>query len=120
MRRIRNKNIIICPRNKQFTDLVVCAANCKNKCSLYFEKIDIHILEYFVLTHPDYIIVGEIMPKSKTNSKEKIFWILDEEKRVTEVKESEIINNPQKYLDKEIWEKPPFRYEVVISLKKVK
>ncbi len=122
MRRIRNKNIVICPRNKQFTDLVVCAASCNRKCEIYFEKIDLKILEFFVLNHPEYVIIGEIMPKEKTKQtkNEKIYWILDENKKVTEVKESEIISNPQKYLKNEIWDKPPFKYEIVIALKKVK
>ena len=122
MRRIRNKNIVICPRNKQFTDLVVCAASCNKKCKIYFDKIDLKILEFFILNHPEYVIIGEIMPKEKNTQKikEKIFWILDENKKVIEVKESEIINNPQKYLNKEIWDKPPNRYKIVIALKKVK
>ena len=122
MRRIRNKNIVICPKTKQFTDLIACAAICKDKCSLYFDKIDIRVLEFFVEKHPEYIIVGEIMPKEKTKQKtnEKIYWVIDENKKILEVKESDIINNPQKYLEKEIWDKPPYKYEIVVALKKVK
>ena len=50
----------------------------------------------------------------------KKFWIVDEEKKVTEVSEKQIMNNPQNFIGKEIWQRPPFKYEIVISLKKIK
>ncbi len=53
-------------------------------------------------------------------SKEKHYWILSEDNQVKEVPESEIMNNPREYLGKQIWDKPPFQYELVISLKRVK
>lgn len=60
------------------------------------------------------------MATKKTSKKEKRFWILNKDKTFTEVSEKEVLDNPQEYLDKEIWEKPPYRYEVVISLKRIR
>lgn len=122
MRREKRKdqNLIICPRTKQFTDLIVCAASCKSRCEEYYKTISYEVLEKFVQQHPEYKIVGEIMATKKTSKKEKRFWILNEDKTVTEVSEKAVLDNPQEYLDKEIWEKPPYRYEVVISLKRIR
>ncbi|PID29037.1 MAG: hypothetical protein CSB55_02920 [Candidatus Cloacimonadota bacterium] len=55
----------------------------------------------------------------------KKFWILKEEegkdeKTVTVVTEDEIINNPLEYMNAEIWDCPPYKYELTVSLKKVK
>jgi len=61
-------------------------------------------------------MAGQKTPQPKA----KVFWVLDEDKKVIEVQEKEIMNNPQQYLDKEIWDKPPYKYEVVIALKRVK
>jgi hypothetical protein len=116
----KDQNLIICPRTKQFTDLIVCAASCKNRCEEYYKTISYEVLEKFVQQHPEYKIVGEIMATKKTSKKEKRFWILNKDKTFTEVSEKEVLDNPQEYLDKEIWEKPPYRYEVVISLKRIR
>lgn len=102
---------------------MVCAASCDKRCDLYVEKINFNILEKFIAKHPEYIIIGEIMAKEKVTVKKndvKIYWVVDENKKVTEVKESDIINNPQKYLNKQIWDRPPYKYKVIIALKKVK
>lgn len=50
----------------------------------------------------------------------KMYWVINDDKTVVEVTETEIRNNPQEYITKEIWDRPPFRYEVLISLKKIK
>lgn len=123
MRRIgkKNRNLVVCPRNKQFKDLVVCAASCDNFCTKYLENIRLDILEEYVKEHPEYKIIGVIMAGQKaTQTKKKIFWVLDSEKKVIEVEEKEILDNPQKYLDMEIWDRPPYKYEVVIALKRIK
>ena len=121
MRRTRaNSNLIICPKTKQFTSLVVCAASCKDRCEIYLNSITLEILTKYVENHPEYKIVGELMvTKKTTEKKEKKFWIVTGDTFV-EVTEKEIMNNPKQYLKKQIWEKPPFRYKVVISLKKIK
>lgn len=119
-----NKNLVICPRSKQWTDLVVCAASCERrlKCDIYKQHITIDDLLAFIEQHPEYELKGEIMAAGKTTAAktEKKFWVIYPDKTYQEVTEKEIINNPQEYVDKEIWDKPPFKYEVVISLKKVK
>lgn len=60
------------------------------------------------------------MAEKKSTQKVKKFWVLDSEKKVVEVEEKEIIDNPQAYIDKEIWDRPPYKYEVIIALKRVK
>lgn len=117
-----NKNLIVCPKNKQYTDIVVCAANCPNKryCSIYKEKISLEVLMSFIEKHPDYILIGELMPTKTSKPKEPTFWIVNADNQLSEVTESEIMQNPQNYLDKQIWQKPPFKYEVIITLKKIK
>jgi len=117
-----NKNLIVCPKSKQYTDIVVCAANCENKryCEIYREKISLEILLEFIEKHPEYILVGELMPSKTTKPKETTFWVVTGENQFEEVTESEVMNNPQNYLNKQIWQKPPFKYEVVITLKKIK
>jgi hypothetical protein len=116
----KDQNLIICPRTKQFTDLIVCAASCKNRCEEYYKAISYEMLDKFVQQHPEYKIVGELMATKKTSKKEKRFWVLNDDKTFTEVSEKELLDNPQEYLDKQIWEKPPYRYEVVISLKRIR
>jgi hypothetical protein len=117
----RNLNLVVCPQSKQFKDLVVCAASCERFCDQYLSNIRLDILEKYVEEHPEYKITGVIMAGQKTpQPKAKVFWVLDEDKKVIEVQEKEIMNNPQQYLDKEIWDKPPYKYEVVIALKRVK
>ncbi|MBN1326770.1 MAG: hypothetical protein JW996_02340 [Candidatus Cloacimonetes bacterium] len=120
--RKKSKNLVICPLNKQFTDLIVCAASCEHKCSIYKATISYEMLLEYINEHPEYKISGEIMPTAKTVSKqeEKKYWILNDEKKVEEVSEEQIMENPQLYLDKQIWQKPPFKFEIVITLKRVK
>ena len=122
MRRKRlNKNLVICPRTKQFTDLIVCAASCQDRCQIYRDSITLESLLEFVEQHPEYKIRGELMPAKKTvESKEKKFWIVGVDKKITEVSEKEIMDNPREYLDKKIWDKPTYKYEVIITLKRIK
>ncbi len=86
------------------------------------EEISLELLQNYVEKFPDYKIVGEIMPteKKKTTAQVKKYWVINEDKTVEEVTEADIKNNPQEYITKEIWDRPPFRYEVLISLKKIK
>lgn len=117
----KNKHLVVCPKNKQFKDLVVCAASCDRFCSQYMSNIRLEVLEEYVQNHPEYKIIGVIMAGQKSvETKKKIFWVLDENKKVVEVEEKEIIDNPKAYLDKEIWDRPPYKYEVIIALKRVK
>ncbi len=118
----KNQNLIVCPRTKRFTDLVVCAASCdfKMKCSEYISKIDIEMLEQYIIDHPEYEIIGELMVKKKEVTEQKMLWVVDSEKKVVEVTEKEIMENPLKYQDKEIWDRPPYKYEVVVTLKRTK
>jgi hypothetical protein len=117
------KTNIVCPKNKQFTDIIVCAANCvENRyCEIYRKKISLEILTDFVETHPNYKLIGELMAVKNQGKKTVTkFWIINEEKQVEEITEKEVMDNPQKYLNVEIWDKPIFKYEVVIKLKKVR
>ncbi|MCF7911706.1 MAG: hypothetical protein K9M99_04200 [Candidatus Cloacimonetes bacterium] len=123
MRRVgkKNRNLVVCPHNKQFKDLVVCAACCDKFCSQYIEGIKLVELQKYVEEHPEYKIIGVIMAGQKTApSPKKLFWVIDSDKKVREVEEKEIINNPQAYLNMEIWDRPPYKYEVIIALKRVK
>jgi hypothetical protein len=74
----------------------------------------------FIEKHPDYILIGELMPTKTSKPKEPTFWIVNADNQLSEVTESEIMQNPQNYLDKQIWQKPSFKYEVIITLKKIK
>jgi len=58
--------------------------------------------------------------KAKTTVKETKYWILDDQNVVQEVNEKEIMKNPQDFLNKQIFQKPPFKYDLVITLKRVK
>ena len=58
--------------------------------------------------------------KNQTKKAVTKFWIINAEKQVEEITEKEVMENPQKYLNVEIWDKPTFKYEVVIKLKKVR
>ena len=60
------------------------------------------------------------MPSKTTKPKETTFWVVTGENEFTEVKESELMKNPQDYIGKHIWQKPPYKYEVVVTLKRVK
>ncbi|MCD4796319.1 MAG: hypothetical protein K8R49_04000 [Candidatus Cloacimonetes bacterium] len=61
------------------------------------------------------------MPVEKIiNKGEKKFWIVTGENQFEEVTEKEIMKNPQKYIKKQIWQKPPFKFEVVVTLKRIK
>jgi hypothetical protein len=118
----RKKYLIICPKNKQFKNIIACAAGCPEhlKCKEYRARISLETLELFVAKHPEYEIIGEIMAEKKVQRNEKIYWIIKDDKTFVEVSEKEIIKNPQKYIGKEIWERPPYKYELVISLKRVR
>ncbi len=75
----------------------------------------------FVEKHPEYKLKGELMPAKKiAEPKEKKFWIVGSDKKITEVSEKEIMDNPQEYLKKKIWDKPTYKYEVIITLKRIK
>ncbi|MCK4956871.1 MAG: hypothetical protein KAS49_04495 [Candidatus Cloacimonetes bacterium] len=117
----KNQNLVVCPKNKQFTDLVVCAASCDRKmsCKEYVSKISIEMLTQYIEEHPEYEIRGELMATKKTQT-QTTFWVIDKEKKVIEVTEEEIMQNPLDYRDMEIWDKPPYKYEVVVTLKRKK
>jgi hypothetical protein len=120
-RKKRNDRLIVCPKTKQFTDIVVCAASCQNRCSVYRMTITLEMLLKYIEEHPEYEIIGEIMPeKTKPKVKENKYWIVDDQNVVQEVSEKMIMKNPQEYLGKQIWQKPPFKYDLVITLKRVK
>lgn len=57
-----------------------------------------------------------------TNKKKKIkeYWVIGDEGTIEEVTEQEILDNPQQFFGKEIWDKPPNEYEIVIALKRKK
>ncbi len=75
----------------------------------------------FIEKHPEYELVGELMAAEKAKkTKENTFWVVTGENQYEEVTEKEVMKNPQNYIDKQIWQKPPFRYEVVITLKRIK
>lgn len=121
VKRKKNQGLIICPKNKQFADIVVCAAACADKCTLYKKNISYEMLVEYVENHPEYEIIGELMATTKKpQTKPQTYWIISEDNSVHEVSEKEIMNNPQDFLDKQIWQKPPFKYELVIALKRVK
>ncbi len=119
---------IVCPKTKQFNSVFVCALKCKKKCPLYYQSIKLEDLVQFVEKHPKYKIVGEIMAKKDITPKEtkkkvvqeKKFWIITGENEFKEVSEKEITENPMDYFKKQIWDKPPNQYEIVVSLKKIK
>ena len=74
----------------------------------------------FIEKHPNYILVGELMATKSAKPKELTFWVVNEDNQYEEVTEKEVMKNPQNYLGKQIWQKPPFKYEVVITLKRIK
>ena len=75
----------------------------------------------FIEKHPKYKLVGELMPTGKTIKKgENIYLVVSKDNQVEEVPEKKIMDNPQNYLKKQIWLKPPFHYELVVSLKRIK
>ena len=116
-------NLVVCPKNKRHTDIIVCAASCEDRryCKEYRSKITNEILLDFIEKHPKYKLVGELMPTGKTVKKdENIYLVVSEDNQVEEVPEKEIMDNPQNYLKKQIWLKPPFHYELVVSLKRIK
>lgn len=118
-----DKNLIICPKSKQFTDIIVCAASCEDSryCEAYREKISLDILLNYVENHPNYKLVGELMATKKTSKKtEKTLWIMNDENKIEEITEKEVMKNPQDYMDVQIWDKPTYKYEVIIKLKRVR
>lgn len=118
----RVKKSLICPRTKRFESIYVCAANCKNRCFLYNQNICIEVLEQYIQLHPEYEIIGELMPeqKLKPKPKEKSFLTKNKDGLFMEVSEKTIINNPKEYMESEIWEKSPNQYELVVSLRRKK
>ncbi|MCF7859061.1 MAG: hypothetical protein K9N07_07040 [Candidatus Cloacimonetes bacterium] len=116
-------NLVVCPLNQQHTDIIVCAASCNERrfCKEYRKKITNEMLLEFIANHPKYKLVGELMPTGKTaKSIEKTFWVVSKDNQIEEVTEKELMTNPEKYLKKEIWQKPPYHYELVVSLKRIK
>ncbi len=124
----KNKTTLICPKTKQFIKIFVCALNCKNKCRKYINNIDLETFHNFVENHPQYEIIGEMMAKKTETKKakidkdemQKIYWVTYDDKTYEEVTETEIKNNPEKFLKTQIWDKPPYQYDLVISLKRRK
>ena len=116
-------NLVVCPKNKRHTDIIVCAASCEDRkfCKEYRNKITNELLLNFIEKHPKYKLVGELMPTAKTVKKsENIYLVVSKDNQVEEVPEKEIMDNPQNYLKKQIWLKPQFHYELVVSLKRIK
>ena len=116
-------NLVICPKSKRHTDIIVCAASCEDRryCKEYRSKITNEMLIDFIEKHPKYKLVGELMPTEKTTQKsENIYLVVSKDNQVEEVPQKEIMDNPQKYLKKQIWLKPLFHYELVVSLKRIK
>jgi hypothetical protein len=112
---------IICPRNRRFENIVVCAANCRQRCRTYYESITIEVLLRFIEEHPEYELQGEIMPAKKQapiTGPDRKYWVILEENRYLEVTEEELTGNPQEYIGKEIWDRPPHQYELVVTLRK--
>ena len=58
--------------------------------------------------------------KVEPTKNEKLFWVVDKDNHFKEVTEKELMENPLEYLQKQIWDRPPNEYELVISLKKKK
>jgi hypothetical protein len=120
MLRKKKKNTIVCPLSKQFTDIVVCAVTCEKKCALYNDKLDVQVLVDYVEKHPEYKLIGELMPNAKPKKTVNKYWVMSEDNTYAEVTEKELMNNPKDYLDKKIFQKPPFSYQLVVTLKRVK
>ncbi|MCD4829976.1 MAG: hypothetical protein K8R90_11155 [Candidatus Cloacimonetes bacterium] len=116
----KDRSSLVCPLTNQFKDLYSCALNCRQKCIIYKDKVTLARLQEFVDKHPDYIIIGELMATKTKSTKEKRYWIVFGDNQYREVSEKEIMANPQEFIDMQIWDKPPNKYELVISLKRVK
>ena len=116
----KDKTSLVCRKTRQYKDIYSCALNCRDKCVLYKNKVTLAQLQEFVEKHPEYVITGELMATKASSPKEKRYWIVFGENQFKEVTEKELVANPQEYIDKQIWDKPPFKYELVISLKRVK
>ena len=115
------KKSLICHKTKRFESIFVCAANCRDHCSAYAENICIEALEYYVQQYPEYEIIGEIMPQAITPKKvktEKLYLVKDADGKFSDVPEGEIMKNAKEYMNKEIWEKSPNQYELVVTLRK--
>jgi hypothetical protein len=116
----KGKMNIICPRNRRFENIVVCAANCRQRCRTYYENISIDVLLRFIEEHPEYELQGEIMATKKQApvSSERMYWVILEDNKYLEVTEAELTGNPQEYIGKDIWDRPPHQYELVVTLRK--
>eukprot|EP01156_Anaeramoeba_ignava_P005940 Anaeramoba_ignava/a347366_8.p2 GENE.a347366_8~~a347366_8.p2 ORF type:complete len:127 (+),score=23.69 a347366_8:970-1350(+) len=117
-----DRTSIVCPKSKRHESLFVCAINCHKKCPKYIETITIGLLLEFVNQHPEYKIVGEMMaaPKAKKTAEEKKYWVVTEENHFVELTEKEILENPLDYIGKQVFDRPPAQYEIVVALKKIK
>jgi hypothetical protein len=120
-----NPEILFCRKSHRFENIIVCTINCLDRCTGYFDKFDINIINKYILNYPEYEIKGVIMPKTKTTivegksiPKEKLYWIVTEENNFVEVTESEIKNNPVNYIGKPMFEKPKDEYEILVTIKK--
>jgi hypothetical protein len=102
-----NPEIVLCEKSKRFENIIVCTSKCLDRCVQYKEKINIDLIKNYIINHPEYEMIGVIMPVSKNaNEKkmniktEKIYWFVTEENQIVEVTESEVIKNPAEYLNK--------------------
>lgn len=117
----RPKKSVFCPLKLRFESLEVCAYECRHKCKAYAECVSLARLIRYTELHPEYEIVGELMAKNEVVKKVKegkLYWVIVEDNKFLEVAESEIIDNPQKFLGREIYDKPPVEYELVVALRK--
>lgn len=76
-------------------------------------------MENFVENNPNYELKGELMA-SKQIEKGKKLWILDKNDQIKEIDEKEVLENPKKYMDVQIWDKPTYKYELIIKLKRIR
>ncbi|MCD4650717.1 MAG: hypothetical protein K8S56_02895 [Candidatus Cloacimonetes bacterium] len=61
------------------------------------------------------------MAQKKTTVKgEKKYWVVTDDNQYQEVDHDDLMKNPMDYVGKKIFDKPPFKYELVVSLKRTK
>ncbi len=122
---VLNSHTIICHKSKRFENIIVCASSCHQRCNLFKKFFNINLLLEYIENHPEYEIIGELMPQGKTSQKAqketlvkgKLFWVITDN-TFEEVTEHELISNPANYLNKTIFEKPKDQFELIVSLKK--